>query len=274
MSDKFKFIYGPVPSWRLRSSLGVDPLSGREKICTFDCTYCQLGKTEKFSEERKIYVPTDKILKEIGALPSAEIDYITFSGMGEPTLAKNLGQMVKGIRKIRKEKIALLSNSSLLGREEVREDLASLDFVMLKLDACSGKSFARINRPLKGITFDRVLRNIKDFRAGYRGRLALQIMFMKENKDEVKELAYLAREIGPEEIQINTPLRPSPVEPLSKKEIAVIKESFQELTGNKIEVVSAYEGKPGKVSPFNRGETLRRRGKKENGRVQFKKEQS
>lgn len=260
---EFKFIYGPVPSWRLGSSLGVDPLAGKEKICTFDCLYCQLGRTLRFSQERKIYVPTNRILEEIRSLPPAEIDYITLSGMGEPTLAKNLAGIIKGIKEIRKERIAILTDSSLLNREEVRDDLSLVDFVIAKLDACSQESFARINRPMKGIKFDLVLEGIRQFRAGYKGKLGLQIMFIEENKDKVRELASLAGEIGPEEIQINTPLRPSPVKPLSKEEIVKIKESFQELAARGTKVVSVYEAEAKKVFSLSSEETLRRRGKVE-----------
>ena len=145
----------------------------------------------------------------------------------------------------------------------MREDLSLVDFVIAKLDACSQESFARINRPMREIKFDLVLEGIKQFRADYKGKLGLQIMFIQENKDNVGELASLAEEIGPEEIQINTPLRPSPVKPLSKEEIFKIKESFQELAARGTKVVSVYEAEPKKVFSLSSEETLRRRGKVE-----------
>ena len=132
---KYQYIYGPVSSWRLGRSLGVDAIShARGKLCNYDCIYCQVGKTKIFNTKRKIFVPTLKILREIESFPRTKIDYITFSGLGEPTLAKNLGQLIKGIRKIRKNKIAIITNASLINQKNVRKDLLLADLVMLKLD--------------------------------------------------------------------------------------------------------------------------------------------
>jgi len=253
---RLKYIYGPVASWRLGSSLGVDPLSRENKVCTFDCSYCQLGKTSEFTDERKNYVPKDDIINEILSLPPIEIDYITFSGRGEPTLAKNLGEIIKATRAARKDKIAVITNSSLLLREDVAVDLLLADFVLAKLDAYSQKSLEIINRPIKKITFQKILDGIRQFRSKYNGKFALQIMFVNENKNNVSELAQLAKEIKPDEIQINTPLRPCRVEPLSKKEIDEIKKHFEGMNP-----ISVYEAKRKKVLPISGEETLKRRGK-------------
>ena len=94
----YRYIYGPVSSWRLGRSLGVDPISAKEKICTFDCVYCQLGRTKTFSSERREFVRIKDVIHEIQTLPLPPIDYITFSGAGEPTLAKNLGGMIKAVK--------------------------------------------------------------------------------------------------------------------------------------------------------------------------------
>jgi len=251
-----KYIYGPVPSWRLGSSLGIDPISDREKICTFDCVYCQLGRTYNFAFQRKIFVPVNEIIDEINSLPYIEIDYITFSGRGEPTLAKNLGEMVKAIRKIRKEKIAVITNSSLMYMDDVIEDLLLADFVLAKLDAYSEKSLEIVNRPIKQITFNAILDGIKKFRSKYGGKLALQIMFIKENQNNAKEISEIAKEINPDEIQINTPLRPCNSKPLSKKEIDKIKGYFKDMN-----TISVYDGKIKKVEPISTEDTLKRRGK-------------
>ena len=96
MEKKFKFIYGPVPSWRVGSSLGIDLLSQEDKICSYDCLYCQLGRTKILTATRQLYVPEDTILRELEMLPAdISIDYMTLSGRGEPTLAINLGDMPK-----------------------------------------------------------------------------------------------------------------------------------------------------------------------------------
>jgi len=100
IDKKYKYIYGPVDSWRLGRSLGVDLISRDDKICTFDCVYCQVGKIATFSDRREVFVPTEEIIGEIKSLPSLEIDYVTFSGRGEPTLAENLGEVIREIKKM------------------------------------------------------------------------------------------------------------------------------------------------------------------------------
>ena len=257
MSKKhFKYIYGPVPSWRLGSSLGIDLLSGKEKACTFDCIYCQLGKTKSLTTKRRLYVPTEKVIQEIKALPRVQIDYITFSGRGEPTLAINLGEAIKAIRKLRKEPIAVLTNSSLMHRKDVREELSLVDLVAVKLDADSQKFLKLINQPANKIKFTTILKGIKQFRKEYQGKLALQIMFMDKNKDIAKNIAKLAESIQPDEIQINTPRRPCAIKPLSRKAILEIKKHFSE-----INAFSLYDAKRKKVRPVSAKDTMLRRGK-------------
>ena len=118
MKSAFKYIYGPVPSWRLGSSLGIDPLSQKGKVCTFGCIYCQIGETKLLTDERKTFVRIPDLIDELGSLPPLKIDYITFSGTGEPTLAANLGQMIKAIKKIRKEKRKMSSIQLILTEPE------------------------------------------------------------------------------------------------------------------------------------------------------------
>ena len=253
---KYKYIYGPVPSWRLGSSLGIDPVSRTGKVCTFDCVYCQLGKTKNFTDERRIFIPVAEIIEELDLLPPVQIDYITFSGAGEPTLARNLGRMIKAIRKTRNEKIAVLTNSSLLNRKDVQEDLLPADFVVAKLDAGSQECFKIVNKPMEAIKFDAILEGIKDFRGIYKGKLALQIMFIAENKKYAKRIAGLTKEIDLDEVQINTPLRPCSVKPLSKTEMETIENYF-----NGLNVVSVYNAEKKKVKPISSEDTLKRRGK-------------
>lgn len=253
---KYKYVYGPVSSWRLGSSLGIDPISGKKKICSFDCIYCQLGKTGVHTKKRKAFIPTEKVIEEIKTLPPASIDYITFSGRGEPTLAKNLGEMITEVKRIRKEPVAVLTNASLLYDKEVRKDLDKADFVVAKLDASSCELFEGINRPVKGIDLAKVIEGIRKFSRNYHGRFALQIMFMKKNEKYAKEIAQLARGIGADEFQLNTPLRPCSVKPLSKRRMKEIGKHFKGLN-----VISVHESTRKKVKPVSRKDTLKRRGK-------------
>jgi wyosine [tRNA(Phe)-imidazoG37] synthetase (radical SAM superfamily) len=252
----YQYIYGPVFSWRLGVSLGVDPISCPEKICSFDCIYCQLGKTTRFSKQRKIYISEKNLMAEINCLPAIKIDYITFSGRGEPTLAKNLGRMIKTVRQSRKEKIAVITNSSLLGQEDVIKDLLIADFVIAKLDACDRDSFQKINKPMPEITFQKTVNALKYFKSAYHNKFALQIMFIKRNMKHADKIAQLAREINPDEIQINTPLRRCRVKPLSKKELQVIATHFSGLP-----IVSVYDIDKKEVRPISTKKTLTRRGK-------------
>lgn len=251
---KFKYIYGPVASWRLGRSLGVDPISGGIRVCTFNCIYCQLGKKGIYSTKRKVFVPTEKIISEIKKLPKVDIDYITFSGLGEPTLAKNLGEIIREIRKIRKEKIAVLTNSSLLNRKDVQRDLSMADFVLAKIDAGSGNLFNRINRPAKGIGFSKILHGIKQFRKNFKGKFALQIMFIRDNKQYAKQIAKLAKEINPDQIQICTPIRHSAEKPLNEPELLAITKYFKGLN-----YISACETEIKKTKPIDKEATAQRR---------------
>ncbi len=266
-NQNFKYLYGPVSSWRLGSSLGIDILSADKKICSFDCVYCQLGETLIKTKERKVYIPTEKIIEEIKDLPpDLRIDYITFSGMGEPTLAANLGEAIKEIRALKKDKIAVITNSSFMWNKAVRDELALSDFVMAKLDAADEETFKKINRPVEGIKFEDVYRGIKAFRKEHDVKLAIQIMFFEMNKEEFKKIAKLAFDANPDEIQINTPLRPCAVKPLPKEEIADIRKYFDEFgkeINSKTVVVSVYDAKHKKIEAISTEETLKRRGKTE-----------
>ncbi len=264
---KYRYIYGPVPSWRLGSSLGIDLLSQKDKICNFDCVYCQLGETKKHIAERRIYVPVEKVIEELEALPNVSLDYITFSGRGEPTLAENLGQAIKAIKLIRKVPVAVLTNSSLMDKEKVRKELALADFIVAKLDAYSPDSLQEINNPAKDIEFASILEGIKEFSKSYQGKLALQIMFIDKNKDNIQKFIYLTNYIKPDEVQINTPLRPCNIKPLPKEEILKIKETFTsackgEFHRKEINVISVYDERaPKDVLLVSDEDTLKRRGK-------------
>lgn len=248
-------IYGPVSSWRLGRSLGIDLLPPTSKTCSFDCTYCQLGRTTKPLVERREFVSTDKVTAALKQVRGVVADYATFSGMGEPTLASNLGPAIWTARRILQLPIAVLTNSSLMAREDVRQELALADMVVAKLDAPNEALFRLINRPVPGLTFSDVTEGLRRFAKEYRGRLALQVMFVQANKDYAAEIARIAKELWPDEVQINTPLRPCPVAPLSPDEIATIRQEFVGFRN----VVTVYEAKRPSITPLNLKETLRRR---------------
>ncbi len=248
-------IYGPVPSWRLGRSLGIDMLSGQQKLCSFNCVYCQLGSTGRAVARRKEFVSLDQLERELKTLPGMDIDYATFSGMGEPTLASNLGRAIKLVRLYLEVPVAVITNSSLLTRTDVRDELAQADAVIAKLDAPDETLFYQINRPRIKCRLNEVIEAIGLFREAYRGQLALDMMFIEANRDRAAEMARVARELSLDEVQINTPLRPCAVSPLSPEEIQTIRSQFYALK----RVVDVYEALPPVVSPMDMMETTRRR---------------
>jgi len=250
-------IYGPVPSWRLGRSLGVDPVSSKGKTCSFDCTYCQLGRTKHPVTERRNFIRVEQLVEELKRAEGLPLDYITFSGMAEPTLAANLGPLVRAVRERSPYLIAILTNSSLMVREDVRRDLALFDLVAAKVDAPNEALFQRINRPFVSHGLEEIVEGIRRFRKEYEGRLALQMMFVEANKDYASEMAELARELKPDEVQLNTPLRLSPVRPLSPSEMEVIEEAFEGLN-----LLNVYKAERPEVVPLEESETRRRRPKK------------
>jgi len=251
-----KTVYGPVLSWRLGRSFGIDLICKPRKVCSFDCIYCQLGKTKQKTLERKVYVKTERILKDLNeALPRVRADVITFSGTGEPTLAKNLGEIIDFLKKKTNLPLAILTNSTLLANEKVKDVLNRLDIVVAKFDAFDEKSFKKIDNPVKGILFKEYFEGIQNFRRGFLGKFALQIMFVKENKDFAKEIANLAKKLSPDEIQINTPLRPCKAKPLNQKEIKKIKKEFSGFTN----MISVYGADKLKVLPLDLKEIQKRK---------------
>lgn len=253
---KYKYIYGPVPSWRLGYSLGIDPVSTREKVCSFDCVYCQIGKTCLLTDERRVFIKCKDIIEELNSLPSLTIDYITFAGAGEPTLAKNLGKIILAVKKVCKEKIAVISNASLFYRQDVRDDLMHADLVVAKLDAPTQDILKKISCPAEGINIENIISGIKSFKSAFKGKMALQCMFVAQNKESAPMIARLTREISPDEVQINTPLRPCKEKPLSEVELKEIESYF---TG--LHCVSVYKAEKKHIKAISDKDTLIRRGK-------------
>ncbi len=268
---RFKYIFGPVYSWRLGVSLGIDPIyfscdnkgvyktKNHQKICNFDCRYCQLGPTRQFFLKRQEFVPVRDILEEITAFSdntSNNIDYYTFSGAGEPCLASNLGEMIRGLRKvIGAAKIAVITNSSFLEYADVRQDLCLSDCVLAKLDVCNQELMESVNHPAEGIRFDSIIKGIELFKKDFSGRLALQIMFIEQNQRYAKDISDIVRMLKPDEIQLNTPLRPSAVSALTREQMDVIRGYFKGMP-----VISVYDVEKKKVKALNIEDTTKRHG--------------
>ena len=203
------YVFGPVPSRRLGRSLGVDvvPL----KTCTYDCIYCQLGRTTRKTTQRREWVPLEDVIAEVGEKLSAEPDYVTLSGSGEPTLYSRIGELVARIKRMTDIPVAVLTNGSLLWDPGVRKDLLSADLVVPSLDAADAGMFRAVNRPHEDISFDQMLRGLKEFRREFPGQYWLEIFLLAgytDSEAEVAKLAGCARMIGADRVQLNTVTRP------------------------------------------------------------------
>lgn len=238
-------IYGPVLSRRLGSSLGVDAIP--LKTCSFDCVYCQLGPTPKTTIERKEYVLANDILIQLkGALKKNEkIDYITFSGSGEPTLNLKLGEMIREIKGITSIPVVVLTNGSLLSEKELRCELLQADVVMPSLDAVSQKVFERVNRPHPGLMIEGVIEGIRDFISEFKGKVWIEVMLVKginDNFKEMEKVGDIINRIGPAKVQLNTVVRPPCEEfakPLTYEELKAIRK----VIGDRAEIITPFAEK-------------------------------
>jgi wyosine [tRNA(Phe)-imidazoG37] synthetase (radical SAM superfamily) len=151
-SSNRRFLYGPVPSRRLGYSLGIDLIPF--KTCTYNCVYCQLGKTTNQAVKQKRYVQPDKILRELRRFLNLKtrIDYITLSGSGEPTLNSGIGTLIRKIKRITKIPVAVVTNSSIIYKNNVQKNLLNADVIMPTLTSVQERTFKRIHRTAPGIT--------------------------------------------------------------------------------------------------------------------------
>ena len=206
-----RYLYGPVPSRRLGRSLGVDlvPL----KTCTYDCIYCQLGRTTYKTTERKEYLPIDEILVELEqrlALPPAP-DYVSLAGSGEPTLHSRIGELIGRIKKLTDIPVAVLTNGSLLWMRPVQDALMEADLVLPSLDGGDESMFQHVNRPHRGITFEQMTEGLITFRERFHKAIWLEVFLLAGITGiapEARKIAAIANRIGPDRIQLNTVSRP------------------------------------------------------------------
>jgi len=154
-SKKREYIYGPVPSRRLGRSLGVDVVPF--KICTYDCIYCQLGKTTHKTTQHSEWAPPETVIEQLKSKLYTKPDYITISGSGEPTLYSKVGKVIRKIKEITNIPVAVLTNGSLLWLPDVRNSLVAADLVLPSLDAGSDQLFRYVNRPYQDIHFNKML---------------------------------------------------------------------------------------------------------------------
>ena len=203
------YLFGPVPSRRLGRSLGIDLVPF--KTCTYDCIYCQLGRTTNLTLERREWVPLEAVVAELKEMLTSRPDYITVSGSGEPTLYARLDELIAAIHALTDIPVAVLTNGSLLWQSEVRRQLREADLVIPSLDAGTPSLFQAVNRPHPGITFEKMTEGLALFREEYHGDYWLEVFILDgltANISEVRRIASCAAAIGTERVQLNTVTRP------------------------------------------------------------------
>lgn len=228
-----KYLFGPVPSRRLGLSLGVDLIP--PKTCSYDCLYCQIGKTTCKVVEPATYVPVEAVIAELDeTLARVKPDYVTFSGSGEPTLYAELGRLISYVKDRSGAKVAVLTNGSLLYRPEVRERLLLADMVMPTLSTVNEKTFRAIHQPHDALTVARVIDGLRSLRKSYRGQLFIEVMFLagfNDGEGEIEALRQVILEVAPDRVQLNTVVRP-PADvkaiPLDREKLEIIKRAFGE----------------------------------------------
>jgi len=242
IQEKMKYTFGPVPSRRLGRSLGVDLVPF--KTCTYNCVYCQLGRTTVKTVERKEYAPVGAVLNEVEEKLKkiSPPDYITLSGSGEPTLHSRIGDIIHGIKDITDIPTAVLTNGSLFWIDEVRDAVQEADLLIPSLDAGDKKIFSWVNRPHPDISFEKMVEGLCKLRECFDGPIWLEVFLIggvTDIESEVLKIRKWVDRIAPERVQLNTAVRTPAegfVDTVSKEKM----EELRSLFGPHCEVIADY----------------------------------
>ncbi|MFZ7103035.1 MAG: radical SAM protein [Peptococcaceae bacterium] len=240
--EKYKYIFGPIPSRRLGNSLGVSPIPG--KYCNYSCVYCQLGRTNTLTVTRGEYVNVNDILREFKQYSTEKIkfDVVSIVGEGEPTLNINLGKLIRELKQHTVKPVVVITNGSLLADGAVREQLLAADIVMPSLDAYDQQSLVKINRPDKKIAFSEIYTGLKMFAGEFTGRLWPEIMLIKGINDDKKSLTKfkdLLAEVRHDRLFINTPVRPPAEKWVEAPERKTLEDAVDILGGSSLEMLAS-----------------------------------
>jgi wyosine [tRNA(Phe)-imidazoG37] synthetase (radical SAM superfamily) len=209
---KYKHLFGPVPSRRLGSSLGVDLIPF--KTCSLDCVYCECGKTTRLTTTRKEYIPTSAVKAELDHYLAAgpALDYITFAGSGEPTLNREIGSVIAHIKKNYPHyKICLLTNGTLFSIPAVRSAVSQLDLIIPSLDAAREKTFQAVNRPHETLRCETMIEGLINLRREFRGEMIMEVFIvpgLNDCEEDLHALKKALENIKPDRIQLGTLDRP------------------------------------------------------------------
>jgi wyosine [tRNA(Phe)-imidazoG37] synthetase (radical SAM superfamily) len=242
--------FGPVPSRRLGQSLGINNIP--PKICSYACVYCQLGRTIKMQSARESFYFPEDILEAVRVKVNetcargGDIDYLTIVPDGEPTLDINLGETLQALRDLGIP-IAVISNASLIDREDVRKALQRADWVSLKVDSVRPESWHKIDRPYGHLDLGQMMQGIRIFASEFEGMLATETMLVRgvNDKDEdIREIACFLGDVAPDVAYLAVPTRP-PAEPwVEASEETQVHRAYQEISAvlDRVEYLLGYEG--------------------------------
>ncbi len=248
--SEFKYIFGPVRSRRLGWSLGIDIIS--YKTCSFDCVYCECGRTTNHTIERKEYVSTADVISEISVFFEREaenclIDVVTLSGSGEPTLHSKIDVIIKHIRKVSSLPVCLITNSSLFSQQEVINSILGCDIVVPSLDAVSQDIFSEINRPHFKIRVSEIIDGLINLRKKFSGRIFLEVFLAEGVNDSMAEISKLVeaiKKISPDKVQLNTLDRPPAdnwVRAIAFEKMIEIQKYIEEKVLCPVEIIKRYQ---------------------------------
>jgi len=243
-------IYGPVPSRRLGHSLGINNIP--PKICSYSCVYCQLGNTANMQVERETFYEPNEIVQSVKEKvkqvrkKGEPIDYLTFVPDGEPTLDANLGKEIELLNSL-DIKIAVITNASLIWREDVRQDLQKADWVSLKVDAVSKEIWRRIDRGQKSLKLEAILDGMLKFRDVFKGELITESMLIQginDDRQEIERIANFLTKLKPNKAYLAIPTRPPAKRTISAASEQAINMAYQILKEqlSDVEYLIGYEG--------------------------------
>jgi len=242
---KYKHLFGPVVSRRLGLSLGVDLVP--YKYCSLNCVYCEVSRTTHLTMKRREFFYPEDITNELDSFltDKPKLDYITFSGAGEPTLNSSLGEIIKYIKsRYPQYKLALITNSSLLNDPEVCHEILPCDLLLPSLDAVSEEVFDKLNRPYKKLSAQDIVIGLEALRKVYTGLIWLEIFIVPGLNDGLQELELLksaVTRIRPDRVQLNSLDRPASeewVQPAAYKGLEEIRVFLQEGIDFPVEIIA------------------------------------
>ncbi|MBN1538909.1 MAG: radical SAM protein [Candidatus Thermoplasmatota archaeon] len=237
-----RIAYGPVPSRRLGRSLGINNIP--PKYCSYSCIYCQLGRTENMLKDRRRFYGPEKVFSDVEAqVRSVEemgdrIDHLTFVPDGEPTLDIDLGKEIEMVKKLGYP-VAVITNSSLLGDEIVREELSGADLVSVKVDSVYEKIWKKVNRPHGSIKLKDIKDGLTDLSRSFKGSLITETMLVKgvnDSKEQAGKTADFIRKLDPKIAYITVPIRPPAEEMVEVPSDDTILKVIREYSSRRIRV--------------------------------------